>query len=73
MTEVELIKILIVNLPTIAVAIGVARIYYKVTTFLTAIEKQILTNKDDIKILYELHLNRHPEDYKIIVEERSRD
>lgn len=62
MTEIDIIKLILTNLPTVAIAIGVARIYYKVVTFMDRIEKKINSNTADIEVLIDCHLEHHEED-----------
>jgi hypothetical protein len=63
-TEAEIIKLVLSHLPTIAVAVGVAKIYLKITTFLDKIEKQVTTNTEDIDKLISIHIERHDDDAK---------
>lgn len=64
MTETEIIKLVLSHLPTIAVAIGVAKIYMKISAFITTIEKQVAANRSDIDTLVGIHIERHDEDAK---------
>jgi len=64
MTEIEIIKLVLSHLPTIAVAIGVAKIYMKISAFITTIEEQVAANRADIDQLISIHIERHDEDAK---------
>jgi hypothetical protein len=64
MTEIEIDKLVLSHLPTIAVAIGVAKIYMKISAFIETIEKQVAANRADIDQLIAIHIERHDEDAK---------
>jgi hypothetical protein len=64
MTEIEIAKLVLSHLPTIAVAIGVAKIYMKISAFIETIEKQVAANRADIDQLIAIHIERHDEDAK---------
>jgi hypothetical protein len=64
MTEIEIVKLVLSHLPTIAVAIGVAKIYMKISAFIETIEKQVAANRADIDHLIAIHIERHDEDAK---------
>jgi hypothetical protein len=64
MTEIEIVKLVLSHLPTIAVAIGVAKIYMKISAFIETIEKQVAANRADIDQLIAIHIERHDEDAK---------
>lgn len=71
MSEAELLKLLWSNLPTLAIAFGVAKIYMKVSTSYTRLESQTAENTQSIKQLFKLHLKNHKEDAVEILENRS--
>ena len=68
MTEVEIMKLVLAHLPTIAIAIGVAKIYMKVVIFTQKIEEQVLHNRNDIETLISIHIDRHDEDAKRFIQ-----
>ena len=68
MTEVEIMKLVLTHLPTIAIAIGVAKIYMKVVIFTQRIEEQVLHNRNDIETLISIHIDRHDEDAKRFIQ-----
>ncbi|HQB82386.1 MAG TPA: hypothetical protein PLR50_02740 [Candidatus Rifleibacterium sp.] len=71
MSEAELLKLLWSNLPTLAVVIGIAKIYLKVSTLFARIESQTMENTQNIKQLFKLHLKNHKEDAVEILENRN--
>ena len=71
MSETELFTKLLTHLPSIAIAIGVAKIYLKVSTSYARIESQTMENTQNIRQLFKLHLKNHKEDAVEILENRS--
>jgi hypothetical protein len=71
MTESEIIKWIWLNLPNLAIAIGVAKIYVKISSCVQKIDQQIENNTKAIDHLFELHLTRHPDDAVKILERRK--
>jgi hypothetical protein len=63
-SEAEIIKVILSYLPTIAIAIGVARIYVKISGFIDRIESRVNQNTEDIEKLISIHIDRHDEDAK---------
>ena len=70
MSETELFTKLLTHLPTLAVVIGIAKIYLKVSTLFARIESQTIENTAGIKQLFKLHLKNHKEDVVEILENR---
>lgn len=64
MSEIELIKLLLSYAPTLAIAVGVAKIYMKISAFITTIETQVAQNRADINQLIAIHVERHDDDAK---------
>lgn len=71
MSETELLTKLLTHLPSIAIAIGVAKIYLKVSTSYARIESQTMENTANIRQLFKLHLKNHKEDAVEILENRN--
>lgn len=71
--DTELIKLFVTNLPTIAIAIGVAKIYYKVASTFERMSQQIANNTEDISNLKDIHIDRHPEDAIRVYSRRKSD
>lgn len=71
MSETELLTKLLTHLPTLAVVIGVAKLYMKVSMLFDRIESQTMENTRNIKQLFKLHLKNHKEDAVEILENRS--
>lgn len=71
MSETELFTKLLTHLPTLAVVIGIAKIYMKVSMLFTRIESQTMENTQNIKQLFKLHLKNHKEDAVEILENRN--
>jgi hypothetical protein len=62
MLDSELIKWLWSNAPNIAIAIGVAKIYYQVKTSYARLEQQVSHNTEDVALLIEIHTELHKDD-----------
>lgn len=62
MPDVDLMKWLLTNAPSLAIAAGVAKIYYKILRFSEKIESQMSQNAEDIALLIQVHTARHKED-----------
>jgi hypothetical protein len=73
MTEAELATKLLTQLPTIAVAIGVAKIYMKVSSFIREIQAQVGKNSGNIRLLMKLHIRNHGDDAVEILEKKNKD
>jgi hypothetical protein len=73
MTETEVLKWLWLNLPNLAIAIGVAKIYMKIASCVQRIDNQIAKNTKNIEHIFEMHLTRHPDDAVKILERRKQD
>ena len=71
MTELETLKFLLSYAPNVAIAIGVAKIYVKVTEFIKKIETKVDQNSRDIQNLIDIHIDRHEEDAKILLKRKS--
>lgn len=72
MTELEIAKLVAFNLPTVAIAVGVAKIYLKVKAFVNTITEQVQRNSDDNEMLIELHIKNHGVDEVEIYKRRAR-
>ena len=73
MTEQEILKLVFTNLPMLAIAIGVAKIYYKIASTFEKMSEQIAQNTHDIETLKGRHTKYHPEDAVIIYSRRKND
>ncbi len=66
MPDAVTMRILLEYVPSIAIAIGVATIYYKLIKFFEEIKAMIAGNTEDITTLKQIHVERHPDDaYRI--------
>lgn len=62
MTEAEILKWIFSNVPTLAVVIGIAKIYMKITKFAEDTQSQLNVHAEMINKLVRLHAKKHPED-----------
>lgn len=62
MPDLDIAKWLWANAPSIAIALGVAKIYLKVSKLTEQIQEQLNSNTSDLEILIQLHAQKHPED-----------
>jgi hypothetical protein len=62
MPDSEIMKWLWSNAPNIAIAIGVAKIYYQVKSSYAKLEQQVSHNTEDIGLLIEIHTATHKDD-----------
>jgi len=62
MPDADIMKWLWANAPNIAIAVGVAKLYYKVSKAVDQMQQQINENTSDIGVLIEAHATKHPED-----------
>jgi hypothetical protein len=71
MTEAEILKAIFSYLPTIGIAVGVAKIYIKITTFIDDVNENLKTHSTKINQLYNLHLKNHPDDAVTILKKEN--
>jgi len=62
MPDVDLMKWLLSNAPSLVIAVGVAKIYYKVLKFAEKIEHQVSQNSEDIALIIKTHTKLHKDD-----------
>jgi len=53
---------LLSNAPSLVIAVGVAKIYYKVLKFAEKIEHQVSQNSEDIALIIKTHTKLHKDD-----------
>ena len=73
MTELEIAKEVIKYLPTVAMAVGIAKIYMKIVAFTSKIESQVTESREDIDLLIRIHIDRHDEDAKKFIHKNRGD
>jgi len=73
MTEAEILKLIFQQLPSIAIVVGVAKIYYKIARFIEKIEVTVKQNSDDIELIKRKHVARHADDAIEIYQRRKTD